>query len=243
MHDYIDNDIENAIPVQDEPFSYKGYQVGRGEFFSHINEPSITFNANKVAVNSSCLRRLPQFDYIQILVNPDEKKLAVKPCQEEIKDSFKWCTARRTPRQITCKLFFAKVFSLMGWDFNYRYKLLGKLIRSGSDLLFVFDLTEPEIFTHIKIENGKAIKSRRPVYPEEWKNQFGVPAEEHQNTVQVTIFDELTVFGVSKDNVSEEERGDYHEQPENSIQTSNDNRLPLEQNTDSRTNAASSWRP
>ena len=70
-----------------------------------------------------------------------------------------------------------------------------------------------------------------------------MPAEEHQNTVQVTIFDELTVFGVSKDSVSEEERGDYHEQPENSIQTSNDNRLPLEQNTDSQTNAASSWRP
>ena len=71
MHDYIETDIENAIPVQNEPFSYKGYQVVRGEFFSHINEPSITFNANKVAVNSSCLRRLPQFDYIQILVNPE----------------------------------------------------------------------------------------------------------------------------------------------------------------------------
>jgi hypothetical protein len=86
----------------------------------------------------------------------------------------------------------------MGWDMSYRYKLLGKLIRSGGDLLFVFDLTEPEIFTHIKIEDGKIKKSRTPFYPEEWKNQFGVPAEQHENTVQVSLFNKYTVFGIQK---------------------------------------------
>lgn len=186
--------------IEDDSFSYKGYQVVRGEFFAHIHEPSVTFSGNKVSVNRTCLKKVPDFDYMQILVNPEAKKLAIRPCAEETKDSFRWCSAngKRTPKQVTCRVFFAKVFSLMGWDMSYRYKLLGKLIRSGGDLLFVFDLTEPEIFTHIKIEDGKIKKSRTPFYPEEWKNQFGVPAEQHENTVQVSLFNKYTVFGIQK---------------------------------------------
>lgn len=34
----------------------------------------------------------------------------------------------------------------MDWNPNYRYKILGKLIRSGNEILFIFDLTSPEIF-------------------------------------------------------------------------------------------------
>ena len=36
------------------------------------------------------------------------------------------------------------------------------------------------------------------VSAEEWKNQFGVPAEQHENTVQVSLFNKYTVFGIQK---------------------------------------------
>ena len=38
----------------------------------------MTFNDEKVAVNVACLRKLPEVEYVQFLVNPREKKLAVK---------------------------------------------------------------------------------------------------------------------------------------------------------------------
>ena len=78
--------------IEDDAFSYEGYQVVRGEFFAHTYEPSFTFNANKVSVNTACIKKLPKTDFVQILVNPDEKKLAVRPCQEDEKDSFRWCS-------------------------------------------------------------------------------------------------------------------------------------------------------
>ncbi|MFA5727507.1 MAG: hypothetical protein WC886_07700, partial [Saccharofermentanaceae bacterium] len=65
--------------IQDDAFSYDGFQVVRGEFFAHVFEPSITFNNCKVSLNTACLNRLPNVDYVQILVNPEEKKLAVRP--------------------------------------------------------------------------------------------------------------------------------------------------------------------
>jgi len=185
--------------IEDDAFSYEGFQVVRGEFFAHIYEPSFTFNGNKVSVNTACIKKLPEIDFVQILVNPEEKKLAVRPCSEDEKDSFRWCTAnstKRAPKQITCRMFFAKVISLMDWNPNYRYKLLGKLIRSGGELLFVFDLTTPEIFMKTIKDDGKVKSSRTPTYPEEWKNQFGLPVEEHQKSLQINIFDGYAVFGI-----------------------------------------------
>lgn len=182
----------------DDAFDYSGYEVVRGEFFAHTFEPSFALSNFKVSVNTACIKKLPDTEYIQILVNPEEKKLAVLPCQEEEKDSFKWCTGgkKRMPRQITCRVFFAKVMELMGWDPTYRYKILGKLIRSGDRLLFIYDLTTPEIFVRTQDKDGKSRISRKPAYSDEWKNQFGVPVAEHQNRIQVSIFNEYAVFGV-----------------------------------------------
>ena len=187
--------------VEDVDFDFDGYQVVRGEFFSHIYEPSFCFNNDKVYVNSTCLKKLPDYDYVQILVHPEEKKLAVRPCMEDERDSFRWCSssAKRTPKQITCRMFFAKVMTLMGWNPQYRYKLLGKLVRSNSELLFIFDLTSPEIFQRQIKEDGKVKTTRTPIFPEEWKNQFGQSYLDHQNRLQVGTFNGYTVFNLQPD--------------------------------------------
>lgn len=148
----------------------------------------------------ACIRKLPEVEYVQALVNPETKKLAIRPCMEEEKDSFRWCSAGKkiAPKQVTCKIFFGKIFALMGWNPNHRYKLLGKLIRSNGELLFTFDLANPEIYERKVSEDGKVKASRTPVYPEDWKNQFGLSVEEHQRNLQVNIFEGYSIFGVQE---------------------------------------------
>lgn len=104
--------------IEDDSFDFDGYQVVRGEFFSHIYEPSFTLNQNKVSVNMACIRKLPNVEYVQALVNPVTKKLAIRPCSEDVKDSFRWCSSGKklAPKQITCRIFFGKVFALMGLE-------------------------------------------------------------------------------------------------------------------------------
>ncbi len=188
----------------DDGFSYEGYQVVRGEFFAHTSEPAITFNNCKVSLNSVSVNKLPEVDFVQILVNPTQKKLAVRPCGEDERDSFAWCSASRNkgkkkPKQITCRLFFAKVVELMGWNPDYRYKLLGKLIRANGEYLFVFDLNNTEIYQRVLQEGQKPKNSRVPVFPAEWQNQFGLPVEEHRKSLQVNIVDGFAVFSVKPD--------------------------------------------
>ena len=127
---YADNDIPLNLPneqsppapkknIQDDDFSYDGYQVVRREFFAHVYEPSITFSNCKVWLNTACLTQMPDVDYVQILVNPQDKKLAVRPSSEDEKDSFLWCTTKgtkRKPKQITCRLFFCQAYSVDGLE-------------------------------------------------------------------------------------------------------------------------------
>lgn len=208
--------------INDESFSYDGYQVVRGEFFAHLREPSITFNNHKVSLNSACLKRLPEVEYVQILVNQNEHKLVVRPSSEDEKDSFVWCAmgVKRKPKQVTCRVFFAMIIDLMGWNPDYRYKLLGKLIRSGDEYLFTFDLTGAEIFQRFLVEGGKPKASRTPIFPVEWKNQFGLSVEEHRKRLQVNIFKGYTVFSVN--NESSTELVDSIAEPQNEEVTSHD---------------------
>lgn len=94
--------------MREENFSYDGYQVVRGEFFAHTFEPSITFNDSKVYVNTACLNRMPTVEYIQILINQQTKKLVVRPCREDEKDSFRWCsnTTKRRPKRVSGYLLY-----------------------------------------------------------------------------------------------------------------------------------------
>ncbi len=223
--------------ICDEEFNYDGYQVVRGEFFAHIYEPTFIFHRNKVFVNSACLRKLPEVNYIQILVNPEKKQLAVLPCDESDKDSFKWCTDinKKVPRQISCPIFSGKVRTLMGWTAEFKYKLLGKMIDTGSQLLFVYDLTTPEIFVP-KDEDGKKM-SRNASYPAEWQNQFGVPVSEHQNRLQVSVFNGHAVFSIEEGNGNKEDANGNNQQAEHM------HRSEEEKNSNSQSNASSNERP
>lgn len=213
--------------IEESNFSYDGYQVVRGEFFAHLFEPSVTIKDEKVSVNMACIRKLPTVEYVQFLVNPTEKKLAVKPCDEEVKDSFRWATAsgdgKNKPRQISCKIFFAKVMKLMDWDPSYRYKILGKLVHSGKDYLFVFDLSCAETFLPRKDKEGNT--NRNAYYPEEWNNQFGVPVNEHKDTIQINIFDDYAVFKIESEDNDAENGGktdNIHRHEEEKVKNSQD---------------------
>lgn len=66
------------------------------------------------------------------------KILALRPCGENERGSFQWCSigqGKRKPRQTTCTLFFLKMFDMMDWNPDHRYKMLGNIIRARQALI------------------------------------------------------------------------------------------------------------
>ena len=191
-----------------EDFDFDGFQVVRREFFAHLSEPAVTFSDCKFYVNSACLNKFPDTNHVQVLVNRNTRIMALRPCEENARDSFMWCTAskgKRKPKQTTCKLFFAKIVSLMDWNPDYRYKLLGKIIHANGQYMIAFDLTATEVYQRTFSEGAKPKTSRTPVFPSEWQDQFGLPYREHQQSMQINIFDGYAIYSIKDSSASEAE--------------------------------------
>ena len=165
---------------------FAGYQVTKAELFSHIREPAITMWDTRIKFNMACLRRFPGVTHIQILIHPEQKRLIIRPCRPDAPDSLRWAKGggekELSSRDLLCRIFAAKVFDLMGWDRKYRYKMIGKPAVCNREMLFLFKLTDFELFV-----GGS--KKNRSYLPEDWRDYFGIPAEEHEDSYKIDLAD------------------------------------------------------
>ena len=132
---------------------------------------------------------------MQVLVNPVTEKLVIRPCEEGARDAIRWCIARddkRKSRQITCALFTAKLYEMMGWETLYRYKLQGTRINYQGEQLYIFDLTSTEAFLpSVKDPDNPTARPKRAraMYPVDWKDSFGLTVHDHTAATQISLLD------------------------------------------------------
>lgn len=195
---------EAARIAEEAGFSFDGYQVVRREFFSHKFDPTLTIKGNSIIFNNACISKMEQVVYVQVLVNPTTEKLVIRPCEEGARDAIRWCVVRdekRKSRQITCGLFTAKLYEMMGWEALYRYKLQGTRINYKGEHLYVFDLTSTEIFLPvIKDPDNPKAKAKRSaaVYPADWRDSFGIPVHEHTESTNIDLMEGFAFADVAK---------------------------------------------
>lgn len=179
--------FQNSIPLEDlaeeEVVDLAGYQVTKAELFAHSREPAITIWQNRMKFSMACLRRFPGTTHIQVLINPEEKRMIIRPCSPDTPDCLRWISKggdkEAKTREMMCKFFAAKLFDLMEWDEKYRYKILGKPATCDGEFLFLFKLNDFELFL-----SGK----RKGSYlPSQWRDYFGVPAEKHEEEYKVNL--------------------------------------------------------
>ena len=185
---------EAARIAAEAHFSFDGYQVVRREFFSHKFDPTLTIRNNGIVFNNACISKLDEVVYVQVLINPDTGKLVVRPCDEGARDAVRWCIARddkRKSRQISCSMFTAKLYDLMGWETLYRYKMQGTRISYQGEQLYVFDLTSTEVFIPATQDTGepegKPRKKAAVRFLENWRDSFGLPVAEHTASTQIDL--------------------------------------------------------
>lgn len=184
---YFSNSVElkDSTETPEYLINLAGYQVTKAEFFAHTREPAITIWNNRVKFNMACLRRFPGVSHIQILIHPGQKRLIIRPSDPDAPDSLRWAkgggSREIANRDLQCKIFAGKVFDLMGWDPQYRYKMMGNPAVCDGEMLFLFRLTDFELFT-----NGRKTKS---YLPEDWRNYFGTPVEEFEDSFKIDLAD------------------------------------------------------
>lgn len=174
-----------------QSFTPNNGEVCRGEYFSHTNEPMITFNPARhlVYVNAVCLKRLPDMDYALFLVFPVEKRLCLRPCGADERNAVRLRSAGKNRcgvRHIRCEEFMRKTIMLMQWNHDCRYRLLGNIAECNDETVIMFDLASAEVFK--PLDNGSRKLSSTVEYQAECGSGFGIPFEEHQKNPLVKTF-------------------------------------------------------
>ena len=209
MDTFIDDEKEAEIQ---KTFSYNGYQTVRRELFAHLREPQMTIRKDSITFNTACIEGLEDTVYIQFLVNQDQKRLVIKKCEKDDRDSLRWCIQKndkRKSRKITGRQFCNMIYKMMSWDNLCRYKILGHRIDYQGETLYVFELDDAEIFrerpkrTKAELEKlreemtpeeleamkqREAKASRTPFYPGDL-DTYGVPVEKHEDRVSLQSLD------------------------------------------------------
>ena len=61
-------DMYHEEPEQARPGILNDFEVTRGEFYSHMRDPGFTLSDGKVQVNTACIRKMADVNFIQILI-------------------------------------------------------------------------------------------------------------------------------------------------------------------------------
>ena len=161
-------------------FDLEGYQVVRGQFMTARSEsPTIAVTNNKISFNVVCARRFIDVPYIQLLLHPSERKIAIRPCKENAPHSIRWRPDPGKPviqKTISCQHFGNALFQIMDWNPDYLYRIRGTWVARGSEQIIVFNLSNavPAAFLEAESDDGDAAKKRRvDLCPEEWNDTFG----------------------------------------------------------------------
>ena len=178
-----------------QPLTINNHEIVRAEYFAHTNEPTIIFNPAQdfVYVNAVCLKRLPDMVYAQFLIFPSGKNLSLRFCPAGVQGAVRLRSAGKyanRARHIRCQEFMRKIIALMQWHRDYRYKLLGHIIKCNEETIISFDLDSYETFKPVDGVNNKI--SAVVSYPPGWDDRFGAKFEDHIHNPLVKIFTQDT---------------------------------------------------
>ena len=155
-------------------FDLSGYQVVRGQYLTARSElPGLSMFDNKIVFNSACGKKLKDFSYIQLLLHPTERKMAIRPCRKNDVFSICWNTAQHSLHKTICCPYFGKaLFRIMEWDPEYHYRVSGAWIEKDDDRIIIFHLTDALPFVSYR-ETGSDKKREKAVCTAGWGDAFG----------------------------------------------------------------------
>ena len=128
MDDLFETVADGALGKPTESISLAGFQVTRAEFFANMQEPTLTVWPGRIKFSMSCLKKFPGVTHIQILVNDQQHRLVIRPSEKDKPDALRWARGGTADeirsRDMSCRMFSAKLYELMTWSPLCRYRTL-----------------------------------------------------------------------------------------------------------------------
>lgn len=126
---------------------FPGYQVVRRQDMGCVGKSSMKVTPSSLTLNTSSLQYFDS-DYVEILLNPVEKLIAIRPADEYTPGAVRWKKikdGKYAPCAIGCSAFTSLVYELMQWPKLWNTSILAMVYKKRKDVVMFFDLTQTEI--------------------------------------------------------------------------------------------------
>lgn len=191
------------IEVNQGDFDLSGFEVTRAEFIDTQIKTRLDLTKDTIKFSAGCLKKIPSAIYVELLVHPELKLLAVRSSTKNSKNAIKWCVFKDTehqPKVIGGKACMPTIFKLFDWDTSCKYCIRGERISNDKESILIFRLSDTEIFYRNKLVDKKdntvnEENSERSdpetvrAFPMHWASHFG---DEYYRRAQIKEILEFT---------------------------------------------------
>lgn len=185
----LPGDKEKGISCLEE---LKRFEVLRTEYASGALKAKIILGYESVSFNKACLNLLPETRFVNVLVDRNKKRIIILPVNRHAKDALRWCAVSpagvHKKRTCTARKFGEKLYGMMEWVKENKYRVLAYYQEIEGVELLVFNLLECEMVVpeFVTTQTGKLVKRGRVYLPGDWEG-FGTPLEEHRKANEVEL--------------------------------------------------------
>ena len=193
-------DCDDSVPEQPQAddltfevaagdFDLRGFEITRSEFLTTYSFPTVTFENKRIKFSAECIKRFGTKNFVELLINPVEQKFAVRPTDPGNRNGVlisKTCGGELKAREISSAAFSDTVFSLFGWNRDYKYRMTGDFCESDGELAYIFNAEDTEAFFKPYLlpskDSGEGGGTVQPLVqcgkhvraiPESWARSFG----------------------------------------------------------------------
>jgi len=191
---------EIQIEVEAGDFDMRGFEIARAELFDTQQKPFVTFMHKKIKFSKTVTRKLGAKNTVEFLVNPITRMFAIRTTDKDNRQGV-ICSNNEggnyVPKDISTAAFSETLFSIFGWNSDYKYRITGSLYEQDSEVAYIFDTVNTEAFFKPYVlpghtsEDGKepTVQPFMPSgklirgIPKEWTANFGKQYYLHEQTL------------------------------------------------------------
>lgn len=179
-------------------------EVLRTELTSSVYKPKVIIAYENISFNKACVQLLGDTQFVNVLIDRVKRRIIILPANKHAKDALRWCNIKKgdvAKRTCTAKKFGEKLYAMMRWVKENKYRVLAYFQEIDGVQLIVFNLEEYEMVVpdFITTKTGKVIKRGKVYLPGEWEAGFGMTLAEHASANEVELNAHYTLSDKDKE--------------------------------------------
>lgn len=129
------------VETHEGEYDLRGFEIAHMDFMDMSKLPSVSIGERAMKFSTTCYRKLPGQEWVELLIHPTMKRLAIRPTSKDNRNAIQWGVKsgnQTLSRTVHCTAFYQLLCKLLEFDPSKRYRLGANTTRDGNDCVLVF---------------------------------------------------------------------------------------------------------